>query len=272
MIFETHHISPPLNNYIESIFYFKDLINKHSIERVVPTGNIFLLFELDGFERNTYDYNLKPNGSYRESWVSGMQQKYLNISEHQNAEMLVIQFMSAGAYPFFKLELSELNNKIEHTTLYFNKEILSIRERLMTEKNIPDKFTLIETWLLEIFDERKVPPKEINEYVFKMQNAPFSKHNDLFTDYTKTKKNLIAQFKKYCGLTPKSLHRIYRFNKILEIINKKKEIKWTDIVYETGYTDQSHFIKEFQEFCGFNPSEYIKKGFNNSTTNFFPID
>ena len=54
--------------------------------------------------------------------------------------------------------------------------------------------------------------------------------------------------------------------------NKKSEIVWTDIVYETGYADQSHFIKEFQEFCGFNPSKYIKNEYHTSIPNFFPIE
>lgn len=56
------------------------------------------------------------------------------------------------------------------------------------------------------------------------------------------------------------------------MINQKSELIWTDIAYEFGYSDQAHFIKEFQEFCGINPSNYIKKGFNEGIPNFFPID
>jgi len=59
---------------------------------------------------------------------------------------------------------------------------------------------------------------------------------------------------------------------LLEINNQKEEIIWTEIVYETGYADQSHFIKDFQEFCGFNPSRYIKNGYNETIPNFFPLD
>ncbi len=131
---------------------------------------------------------------------------------------------------------------------------------------------LLRQWLLEIFDEKKIPPQEIMDVVTKLQTQPYSKHNELLKDYPKTNKYLIEQFKKYCGLTPKVLHRIFRFNTLLSFINQKKEIVWTDIAYETGYADQSHFIKEFQEFCGFNPSSYIKNRYNESIPNFFPLD
>ena len=46
MIFETHTLKAPLNKYIESIFHFKGFMPDHSIERVVPTGHLFILFEL----------------------------------------------------------------------------------------------------------------------------------------------------------------------------------------------------------------------------------
>ena len=118
-------------------------------------------------------------------------------------------------------------------------------------------------------DESKSPPNELLDILIALENQPFSKHNELLRYYPKTKKHLIHQFKKYCGLTPKVLHRIFRFNKLLKEINQKEEIVWSEIVYETGYTDQSHFIKEFQRFCGFSPTKYIKNGYHNSIPNFF---
>ena len=73
LIFKTHILEKPLIDYIESIFHFKGFKPDHSIERVVPTGHVFIIFELDGFERHTYDNkNLKPNGTYSEVWVSGV--------------------------------------------------------------------------------------------------------------------------------------------------------------------------------------------------------
>ncbi|EPR68538.1 hypothetical protein [Cyclobacterium qasimii] len=61
MAIERHLLKGTLNQYIEAIFHFKDFMTKHSIERVVPTGNVFIIFELDGFLRNTYDNEiLKP--------------------------------------------------------------------------------------------------------------------------------------------------------------------------------------------------------------------
>ena len=104
MIFETHELKGTIRTYIESIFHFKDFIPDHSIERVVPTGHIFIIFELDGFTRNTFDNStLKPNNTFTKVWVSGMHKNHISISAHKKSEMFVIQFRPFGGYPFLSL-------------------------------------------------------------------------------------------------------------------------------------------------------------------------
>ncbi len=272
MIFEFYNIEEPLSKYVESIFYHKDYMPEHNIERVVPTGHIFILFELDTIPRHTYDHDLKPKATFTKVWVSGINQQYLNISAHKNSEMLVVQLKTLGAYPLFKVPIDSFSESIRPAENYFGNQILEIRKKILTTESINDKFEIIKNWLQTQIDESLAPSQSLLDMLSILQNNPFSKHGELIQSYPKTQKHLINQFKKYCGLSPKTLHKIIRFNKILQIIHESKEIKWTDIVYETGYTDQSHFIKEFQEFSGFNPSKYFKMGYNESIPNFFPID
>ena len=68
MIFETHEPKPPFDGLVESIFHFRNFEPDHSIERVVPTGHVFVIFELDGMERQTFDNEtLKPIASFRKA-------------------------------------------------------------------------------------------------------------------------------------------------------------------------------------------------------------
>lgn len=273
MIFETHTLKRPLIDYIESVFYFSGFKPDHSIERVVPTGHLFIIFELDGFERNTFDNkSLQPNGTFANVWVSGMHRNYLSISAHQNSEMLVIQFKANGAYPFLKVPIDKLNNKVISAQEIFGDNILELRNQIIRAEAIPEKFVTIEKWLLKRFDESKVAPKEASFILDQLQTKPISASKTIFATYPNSQKHLISQFKKYFGLTPKVYHRIFRFNEILKQIQNKQQLKWTDIAYEFDYSDQSHFIKEFKEFSGFNPQEFINADFHKDEPNFFPLD
>ncbi len=273
MIFETHIVKETLSEYIESIFHFKGFKPDHSIERVVPTGHIFIIFELDGFQRHTYDNeSLKPNGNFSKVWISGMHKNYLSISAHQDSEMLVVQFKTNGAYPFLKIPISEINNKVISAEEILGDEILDLRNQILESEKSVEKFKKVENWVLQLFDDKKTAPKEITDILDQIQTKPISESKEIITSYSNSQKHLIHQFKKYFGLTPKVFHRIFRFNEILKQIQNNNTLKWTDIAYEFGYSDQSHFIKEFKEFSGFNPQEYIKSDYHKDEPNFFPLD
>ncbi|WP_298512663.1 AraC family transcriptional regulator [uncultured Kordia sp.] len=274
MIFENHILEKPLADYIESIFYFKGFTPDHSIERVVPTGHLFIIFELDGFERNTFNNEtLQPNGNYKNVWISGMHKNHLTISAHQDSEMFVIQFKTSGAYPFLKIPIHEVNNKVIDGQEFFGDDILDLRTQILEETEITGKFTKAENWLLSKLDTKKTAPTEALHVLSQLQTKPVSEANEIVSSYPNSQKHLINQFKKYFGLTPKVFHRIYRFNEILKQIHNKEDLKWSQIAYEFGYADQSHFIKEFKEFSGFNPQEFINSDFHkDDETNFFPID
>ena len=273
MIFETHKLENTLVNYIETIFYHRGFDPEHSIERVVPTGHVFIIFELDGIERNTFDnVSLKPNGKYTKVWISGMHKDYLSISAHKNSEMLVIQFKTIGAYPFLRFNVNELNNKVVPAQEVFGNDILEVREEMLKSNSVAEKFNIVDKWLLEILDEKNLPAADIISILEQIQTKPISESKNIIVSYPHSQKHLINQFKKFFGLTPKVFHRIFRFNEILQQIRNKQQIKWTDIAYEYGYSDQSHFIKEFKEFSGFNPREFINYGYQEDQPNFFPLD
>jgi len=39
-------------------------------------------------------------------------------------------------------------------------------------------------------------------------------------------------------------------------------MKLSDVAYENGYADQSHFIRSFREFTGYTPSQYQQQPYH----------
>ncbi|WP_436515353.1 DUF6597 domain-containing transcriptional factor [Ekhidna sp. To15] len=273
MNIEVHQLSNHLSKYVESVFHLKDFFPDHSIERVVPTGHVFLIFEMDGIIRNTFDNEtLEPNNAYEKVWISGVHKNYLSISAHENSEMFVIQFKPFGAYPFLHFHLSQIHDKVVSTEEFFGDELKNLRDELMTLSDSSEKFKRAEAWLDHRFDDGKLPPQVLLDFYEKLQNTSASNFAEIVEAYPKTQKHLIDQFKKFIGITPKSAQRILRFNDILHKIHNKEMITWAQVAYQCGFTDQSYFIKEFKHFSGFNPEEFIDQEFKQDDPNFFPLD
>jgi len=273
MIFERHHLPNNLKDHVESILYFKGLNPNHSIERIVPTGHVFVVFELDNIPRNTFDNNtLRPLETYTKVWVSGTHRKFISISAHQQSEMLAIQFKPAGAFPFLHCPIQELNDKVISAMEIFGTEVIELREEILRAENPNAKFNLVSNWLEARFDIKKKAPEYLFDFIERLQNEPVTNLNSIIDTYPATQKQLIEHFKKYVGLTPKYYHRILRFNEILKVVNKNERLPWAEVAYSCDYSDQSHFIKEFFLFSGFNPKDFIKREFPKERTNFFPLD
>ncbi|MEX0362515.1 MAG: helix-turn-helix domain-containing protein, partial [Allomuricauda sp.] len=71
------------------------------------------------------------------------------------------------------------------------------------------------------------------------------------------RRQLERKFAKQVGISPKQLGKVIRLQSALKMLLNKEEDKLTTIAYENAYFDQAHFIKDFKEFTGTNPSEFL---------------
>jgi AraC-like DNA-binding protein len=80
------------------------------------------------------------------------------------------------------------------------------------------------------------------------------KVDELATTLNVSPRTLERRFKENLGLAPKQFIRLVRFNQTMEKL-KKHDTKTTyaDIAYESGYTDQAHFINDFKSLSGISP-------------------
>jgi AraC-like DNA-binding protein len=67
-------------------------------------------------------------------------------------------------------------------------------------------------------------------------------------------------FKKYVGVSPNHYRRICQFQLVFTQLRSGEFETLTDIAYDNGFADQSHFIRSFREFTSTTPNHYLKSG------------
>ncbi len=70
-----------------------------------------------------------------------------------------------------------------------------------------------------------------------------------------SKSRITRTFREQVGVPPKTLARIVRFRRALELVGDV-ERRLSDIALDAGYYDQPHFNAEFRDLSGFTPGEY----------------
>ncbi len=66
-------------------------------------------------------------------------------------------------------------------------------------------------------------------------------------------------FKQQIGLPPKAVARILRFHGVVRRLNREPFTSWADAAVASGYSDQSHLIRDFRRFTGKSPGQYRQR-------------
>jgi len=82
---------------------------------------------------------------------------------------------------------------------------------------------------------------------------------DLPARYNLSSRQYQRRFKQRMGVSPETYIRILKFQQSLQAINHQAFSKLSDIGYELGFADQSHFIREFKLFSGYTPKDFLQQ-------------
>jgi len=75
-----------------------------------------------------------------------------------------------------------------------------------------------------------------------------------------TERTFQRMFEKNIGVSPNQYRRICQFNAAFLQLQKRQFHHLTDIAFENGYADQSHYIRAFKEFTNITPKDYLALG------------
>jgi AraC-like DNA-binding protein len=166
----------------------------------------------------------------------------------------------------FGIPGSELTNHLPDLLSLLKQSERDIDDSTLSAKDNEERYRLITKFL-----ENKVKRFERPEIAFAVKTIVDCKGQlsikQLSSHCHTSLRQFERNFTKQIGFTPKLFSRIIRFNSVLGQSNSTKK-SLTEIAHHFGYYDQSHFIQDFREFSGYNPSTYFS-GKTNEVFNAF---
>lgn len=271
MIYESYIPNPPLSGFIDNIVFYDGYESEHTANKLLPDGSIYILIDMEDSPKKVFfDEALTEYTEMKLFYVSGQQQRFICI-DAQVSSMMVITFKIGGAFPFFDVPISNLNDKIESLEKYFGERFFEIRRKIILATEVSEKFHIIEQFLLERMKHKTaIPASLVSAIQFLISDPENASTKNLAQKAGISSKHLISLFHQKVGLTPKTLARILRFQKVIHQIDNQEKIDWTRTAHDLCYYDQAHFIKDFYAFSGINPSKYPhQKG---DYINYLPLD
>jgi AraC-like DNA-binding protein len=260
MQFFTHIPQLPLNRFVD-LFWFYDGYSPgpHTKERLMPDGSIELVINLKQDEARIYNReNLDQYTRLPGTLLCGPHSSFFVIDTAQQASVIGVHFKPGGAFPFFKMPASELHNLHISLEDLWGHESGLLRERLLEAQTPEKKFQVLEECLLEQAFRPLERHRAVDHALGLFRNihtAPAM--TELAGQIGISSRRFIQLFSNEVGLTPKLFARVRRFQQVLQNIRTGAEFSWVDMAASCGYFDQAHFIHDFKEFSGINPTSYL---------------
>jgi AraC-like DNA-binding protein len=229
------------------------------IHRSMADGCCEMLFHYKGRFTNLQ----QTDGSSGMSYSAGIDGPTQKFSRYQITESFGI--FGLYLYPFavtalFGIPASAITNqKVDLVTL-LGQEGKDIEERIMLAATNAERVQILTVFLeRRLNTAKKYQPSVFSAIKYIIKSKGTVAVDALAQKHFLSTRQFERNFKELAGFSPKLYSRIIRFQAAIEKY-QHKFISLTDIAYECGYYDQSHFIHDFKEFSGYHPKTYFSGG------------
>jgi AraC-like DNA-binding protein len=225
-------------------------------EKVLPRRTVELMINLaDSREPHEMLNGGGRPRHYQRAWVSGLQTSCLHLRSRTAPRLIAASLKPAYAGLFVDAQSQEMTGHvIEWDAPWLN----ALRERLLNTPGLPERFALLEGALRQRLAAAQRCDAAVAWAADQLvATAGELRVSGLSGQIGLSRKQFIARFRRQVGLPPKLFARVLRFDRAINTVSELPQVVWTDLAYRCGYYDQAHFNRDFREFAGCTPSEFL---------------
>lgn len=169
-------------------------------------------------------------------------------------------------YPFVLRALFNVVPRSINDNCYYldgmmgDRGVMSLVDKLQAFDAIEDKIEIISDLLLSFLEKKKQDfDDKIREAVARIIETKGQESVRVIATRSHLSiRTFERRFRHETGLSPKQFAKIIQFQASMEQLTLKDYSRLTDIVYQNGFADQSHFIRVFKAFTGKTPKAFKK--------------
>jgi AraC-like DNA-binding protein len=173
--------------------------------------------------------------------------------------LLIAYFLKPYAlFSIFGITALELTDRPVELSLLAKRGTAELQDRLLNTDSVANSIALLDAYLSGLIADAKTDNRGITYAADIIAHRPSPEillhvQNELNV----TERTFQRMFEKNIGLNPNLYRRIRQFNSAFQQLNAGNYTKLSDIAFQNGYADQSHYVRAFKEFTGITPKDYV---------------
>lgn len=194
------------------------------------------------------------------SFVSGIYDRSVLVQSTGPMRCVQVDLTPIGARLLIDQPMRELTNQSITLGVLLEDAADSIEDHLDSVKTWSDRFTILDRLLIgRVKTARPVSPGIFWGWNRLIQSGGTVKIGQLANEIGWSRKHLNEMFQDGIGLGPKPVARMIRFDRAVRLAQIPGVPDWLEIAQLCGYSDQSHFNRDFRSFAGIKPVEFAAR-------------
>lgn len=251
--------APPLDRFIDDIYCLTG-VPQHRQMNVPPMPSAHLFLNLgEPAPLWDSDQSVAPT-VLTDGWFMGVWTRRFVFEYPTYVRLVGVHFKPWGMSPFAVGSATELRNRwMQADAVWGRSSLERIRNQAADCASAAEALQVVET---ELRSRLAATPSRGLDLVRHAGGRLETCHGAVsvgaLSDGAGVSDNHLAtQFKVHVGVTPKRMARIYRFARLILSVDARRPVDWSTLAHAAGYFDQAHFSKEFKEFTGHTPTEFL---------------
>jgi AraC-like DNA-binding protein len=233
----------------------------------VPSPYLTLIFTLDEpMEIARYVDPRQSPGVYS-SMVGGLHTSPALIVHNGAQSGIQLQLSPLAARPLAGLPAGELASMDVAAQEILGPLATQVSERIQAAGTWSARFAVLDQLLGDALHvERTVPDEVARAWSLLLLSNGTVPICDVARDVGWSQRHLSNQFTREIGLRPKMAARVIRFHRARRVLQRNVgggRPNIAGVAAECGYFDQAHLIRDWQQFTGLSPTNWIAHEFQN---------
>jgi len=206
-------------------------------------------------------YLLPRNKKLSELFLYGQTLNPVSLDAKGPFKFVVVQLYPFASKYLLGVDPKELNDDCFDLLQLNHVDIEGFRRKLVYSINLDEKIKIISDLILQLIESNKLEPDDRIQQAISLilQHDGKITIKNLLDQLYLTERTFERNFMSQVGLTPKQFARIIQFQSSLSQMTKTNYDRLLEIGHDSGFSDQSHFIRAFKKYTGQTPSYYLKQ-------------
>ena len=226
------------------------------VTMIVTLNDPLMLAGRDGEEVSVRRYD---------ALVGGLHSVPVHIVHHGFQSGIQLSLTPLGARALLGVPAGSLAGIDAHVEDVVGPSIRLVREKLLSTDSWTERFFILDQWLGAILDHEVAWRPELAEaWRVIVGSGGMVPIEQAARSVGWSPRHLRAQMAAEIGITPKTAARVARFDRSRRILQQRGNgtpLALAELAASNGYADQAHLAREFREFTGLSPSQWLADEF-----------